>query len=509
MLASESAWRPSHTRLDRVLPRQRAGTLCAVGRLSAFLLTGLLVLALAGCGSSSPGSGASSPTIQALSYFPATSPFVVTVATNPKAASVKQLQQSSPSYAFAATAVFAELSKLGIDYNNDVRPLFGNPVAAGAVSASGLSGSGDSQFLAAWVTKSAGKLKSLLTKLHVSASGTHDGATLYRAGSAALATSGATVLIAGSPATLDAALDRHAHQQGYDAAAYAKATTGISTDGVITAFGDLTGALSTPQAAKARSIPWVGAITGYGASVSATHGAVTIRYHVATTGKPLTVAQLPIASGTSAPGIAGNMPVGVGIRDPKQIIDFFVDAVRRTDPAEYAKYQRQVASLKRRSGVDITSWDKMLTGDLSIESDARTTIARAQVSDPAAARTMLAKLVKAKPAKGTRVTALGGGLYRVRSDKTTVTVGVIGAQFVAGRATPAQLRSFAAAPASPTSGGAGSVNFRIALPDLLRRTLKHAPSPMAQQVLAMLGVMTGSAQADTGGLSGTLTIPVK
>ncbi len=183
-------------------------------------MTGLAVLVVAGCGSSSRGSGgAASPTIHALSYFPTTSPFVITAATNPKAGAVKQLQRQNPSYALAATAVFAQLSKLGIDYNKDIRPLFGNPVTAGLVSADGLSGSGSgAQFLVVWVTKSASKLTSLLGKLHLSRNGTHDGATLYSVGDAGLATSGATVILARSTAVLDAALDRHAHHQGFDAA---------------------------------------------------------------------------------------------------------------------------------------------------------------------------------------------------------------------------------------------------------------------------------------------------
>jgi hypothetical protein len=488
------------------------GTLTTVGRLSGVLVTGVAVIALAGCGSSTPGSaGAGSPTVQALSYFPTTSPFVITAATNPKSAAVKRLQQSSPSYSLAATAVFAQLSKLGIDYNSDIRPLFGNPVVAGVISTAGFGGSasGSTDFLVVWVTKSASKLSSLIGKLHLTRSGTHDGATLYSAGQAGVAVSGATVFLARSPAVLNAALDRHANHQGFDAAAYAKATAGVPADGLVTAFGDLTPLLSTPKAAKARQVPWVGAITGYSASMSSTQNAVKITYHVATTGKPLSVSQLPIASGTSSPGIAGTLPIGLGIRDPEQIITFIADAIQRTDPAKWAKYRQQAAALQKRSGVDIASLAKMLTGQLNLESDTHTTIARAQLSDPSAAQAALTKLVQARTAKGARVTALGGGLYRVRSDTTDVTVGVINGQLLVGKATPAQLRAFAAAPSSSAAGGSGSVTFRIGLAALLQERLSQQTSSFEMALLQRLGDITGSAQASTDGLTGTISIPVK
>src|SRR6202012_4220230 len=110
--------------------------------------------------------------------------------------------------------------------------------------------------LAVWVTKSASKLTALLHKFHLSSNGTHDGATLYSVGDAGLATSGATVIVARSAAILDAALDRHAQHQGFDAASYAKATTGVPANGVVTMFGDLAPVLAAPSAAKARLVPW-------------------------------------------------------------------------------------------------------------------------------------------------------------------------------------------------------------------------------------------------------------
>ena len=234
-------------------------------------------------------------------------------------------------------------------------------------------------------------------------------------------------------------------------------------------------------------------------------------YHVDTSGAPLTSSQLPIAGGAAGPGLAGDLPVQAGIRDPAQTVNFILATLRETDPAGYTKFLRHVAALKRKSGLDVDAEANMLTGALNVESDSHTTMARAQVSNPSATAAMLAKLSKSGSSarRGPDLTALGGGLYSINSAKPKLTVGLVGNQLLLGRATPAQLRVFAAAPATSTASGTGSVAFRIALPELLRLTLKRSPSAIEQQILGMLGDITGSAEATTTGLTGTATLAIR
>ena len=117
---------------------------------------------VAGCGSSKSSSAPPSPVATALSYIPANSPFVLTAATTSNPGG-QALVNRLPNLALAETALFAKLRQVGIDYNADVRPLFGNPIAGG-LELQGASGR-PNQFIAAWVTKDASKLSALIKKL--------------------------------------------------------------------------------------------------------------------------------------------------------------------------------------------------------------------------------------------------------------------------------------------------------------------------------------------------------
>jgi hypothetical protein len=363
------------------------------------------------------------------------------------------------------------------------------------------------------VTKSASKLSALVTSLKgLQSAGSHDGAKLYSASSAALAIDGATLVFAPTVASLTTALDRHAHGAGVSSAAFSSATSGLPQNSLIEAYGNLTGVLSQPSAAKARRVPWVAALQGYGVSINAGASGLTMQYRLDTSGATLTAAQLPIATGTAPPSLAGDLPIDFGIRDPAQAVSFVLSTQQATSPASYAAYLARQAALRAKTGVDLNSLLSLLTGDLIVESDTHTTMGRAAVSDPTAAAHALSDLATAPKSlftKATSIAPVGGGLYVIKEPGTTITVGLIGNQLVAGKASSAQLRAFAAAPTTPAPGANGSVAFRIGLIDLLKLTLKTAPSSTEQTILAALGDVTGWSAASPSGLTGSATLGVK
>lgn len=476
----------------------------------------LVVVALAalavGCGSSKSTGAPTSPATTALSYIPANSPFVITAATTANPGG-QALVNRLPNLALAETALFSKLRQVGIDYNADIRPLFGNPVVGGLVLR-GASGK-PNQFVAAWVTKDASALNALLRKLQpgLQQVGTRDGATVYSLGNLGLAVDGATVVFASTRQDLNGALDRHAHGGGITSDDYAKAFKGLPQGGRLQVFGTLTDVLSSPSAAKAQSVPWVAALRGYAASISESSTGLTFSYRLDTTGRSLSSSDLPFAEGSTAPSFAGAAPIVAALRDPAQIYTFAENAVRSTNPAQYQRFLTRQAAVRSKTGVDLTSLIKLATGDLIVDSDTHTTIGRVQVSDPAAARTTIAKLAT-HPAAISRtpptIKRLPGGFYAIKSRHSkAITVGVVGNQLVAGQATPAQLRSFAAAPPVPATGAQGAIAFKIALADVVRLASKHPLTGVGATIVNMLGNLTGWSRASPTQLTGDATLTVK
>ena len=481
------------------------------------LAASALASALAGCGSSS--SGSSSPAGAELSYLPPNSPFVMTIETDPNGAAIKganDLASRFPLASFGEAALKAKLQQSGINYDADLHPLFGNPIAI-AVLAPKISGLSKTQALIVWVTKDGSKLKDLIKKTApgVHAAGSRDGATLYESsGSWAFAIAGNTLIAASSTDILNAALDRHAHGGGITSRQYSNALAGLPANALVKAFGDLSSVLSHPSAANARSVPWVAAFKAYSATMTASSSGLTFDYHLDTTGAPLSASQLPFAPGTTPPGLAGTNPITVGIHDPAQIAAFIESAQRMASTASYANFLKRQAATRAKTGVDLNSLIRLLTGELIVSSDTKTTMGRATVSDPAAAATTLAKLARARrgiTSTKSKVVSLGSGFYAITEGRgSTVVIGLVGNQLVVGKATPAQLRAFAAAPTTPAAGAKGTVAFRIGLAPLLALAMhKSQPPQAAQAILNSLSDITGWLSSSTTGITGNATIGLK
>jgi hypothetical protein len=479
------------------------------------LFAGLVVcgLIVAGCGSSS--SSSPSPLTTELSYFAADSPLVMSITTEPKANAVRnehQLVGSKPLLSFGESALFSKLRQLGINYDSDIQPLFGNPLVAGIAQLP--SAGAKSQFLAAWITNDADALKGLVDKLKpgLQQVGTHDGATLYQLGDLGLAIDDATIVVASTQQQLTAALDRHANGGGISGADYSRAIAGLPQNSLIEAFGSLGGVLSEPQAASARKVPWVRAIRGYAAAVNASSTGLTVQYRVDTSGAKLAPAQLPFAGGSTAPSFAGSMPVVTAVRDPAQAFAFIESAEQSTDPASYQKFLARQAGSQRKTGVDLNSLLHLLTGDAIIDSDTHTTMGRIGVSDAAAAKTTLSKLASHRDGvfkNATSIKRLPGGFYEVKQGARPLTIGLVGDQLVLGEASQARLRAFAAAPQTPAPGAQGAVAWRVALGDVIRLASKRTPAGIQATILKMVGDVTGWSSVTPAALTGSATLAVK
>lgn len=475
-----------------------------------------LACTLAACGSASAGASGGDPLATELSYLPAGSPVVATITTDPGSAPVKSLSTLLSKFQVASlltNSLKQQIQKHGVNYDTDVKPLLGNPVAFGTLETTTATGN-KLKAVAVWVTKDASRLNALVTNRSVGDRklGSHDGATLYssRDGSSVIAVDGATVVGADTQALVKAALDRHANGGGMTVTGYNQELAGLPSGSLVRVSGDVKALLATPQAAKARLVPWVAAIKSYGVAITPTSSGLSLDWKVDTTGRQLTASELPIAAGDTPPALAAGQSGSFGIRDPAQIAAFVESTVKAVSPAGYGQFLTALGALKSAYGIDVTGALGQLTGDLITAGQGQVSLIRAGVTDPASVRSTLSALqshIQVFSPK-IRMSAIGGGFYAVKSPTINLNVGVVGNQIVAGNASPARLRAFAAAPTAPAAGH-GAIALNTDLSQTIKLTGGLVKSARAQLVLSELKQFSGWIEATPSALTGNLTLTVK
>jgi hypothetical protein len=360
-------------------------------------------LAVAGCGGDDPGN----PLSTGLSYLPKDAPFAVALDTNISGSQYKALDQILGKFPFGdqlKAQIVDSIEEGGTSFEQDVRPMLGNPIVVGGPSAKALTANegSDEEFIAAVQVKDQEKLDSLLESEKAKERGERAGATLYNAGddNEWLAVEEDVLLAASSRSLLEDAVDRrdgddHLTEEDFD-----KGLAGLPKSALARVYVDVRGLLeSDPDTADARRVKWVKALTTLGMTAVAKDDAIDVDFNLATDGD-LTDADLPIAGGDNAPGVLERPgEIGLGVRDLGQIVKFGEAAGQAVDPTGFGQYSAARRQLEQQLNVNVDE-DLLaqLKGDTAMSFSVNGKYGvRAELEDPAAFKRTLAKVADVLP----------------------------------------------------------------------------------------------------------------
>jgi Protein of unknown function (DUF3352) len=490
----------------------------------AVLALVLPILAAAGCGSDKSSSG---PLDEGLRYLPADSPFALAIDTDLNSGQYRAAGKIADKFAFGGAAE-DELKKLferggDVDFDRDVKPLLGNPFVVGAVDAKSFSGESDA-FVGAIQTKDGDKLKDLVDKSGADEKGEKEGAKLYEDKSGdTFAVKDDVLVVAGSTKLLEDALARRKDGGGLSEDKFDSALAGLPKDALVRSYFNLEALLrASPGGRQATKVKWVGALRTLGLVGQARDDAGSLAFNIKTDPDGLSDKDLPLATGDSAPKLvqrAGEL--GLGLRDPGQIVEFAIDAGSATEGPAVEIGKRQI---ERQLGIDVEDdITNQLTGDTSVVvTPAGKFGARAELEDPTAFKKTLAKVAGTLPqvaeTLGSSPVELskpkpGEDFYALaQPDGGSIVFGVSHGVLVIS-SDPAAARRLASASPTAVSGAKGSLVISAdaeKLADAILKQLSAQLGPLfsigGQLSTGALGDLTGAVKTSTSGMKGTLEL---
>ncbi len=484
-------------------------------RRAVALILALAAGAAAGCGGGDSGSALDST----LAFLPKDTTFAVEVDTNVDGDQYKALAKLLNKFPFGNQVRDNLLGQLeqssgGINYNDDVKPVLGNPLVVGAVDPQALSGNSNA-FIVALKAKDKGKLQDLVDKMKPRKTGEASGATLYRDSDTSFAVKNDMVVLANDDGQLKQALERADGDDHFGEDAFNQGLSGLPDNALARVYTDVEALLKNdPNSADARRIRWVAALRELGLTVTARDDGLDVDFRVRTEGD-LSDGDLPIASGDEAPPVIKHPgEIGLGIRDLAHIVHFGENAGQSVDPSGFGDYEQAKKTIDRQLGVSLDNdLIAQLTGNVSA------TVAldggfglRADLKDPKEFERTLTKIANVLPsfARGagfgpvqlTKPTGQRGFYSLKRADGSEVDFGVAGdVLVVASDARRAAL--LAREQPVDVPGASGSVTMSTDAEQLVNNLLKQFGAAFGLNDLGALG--TGLFTRPLGDLNGHLS----
>ena len=470
------------------------------------ILLALGMVLVAGCGGDSASKP--DPLHEALSFVPRDALFAAIIDTDAGSDEVKgalDLVRRFPGGTIALGRVEDAISQDGLSYQDDVRPVLGNPIAVAAA------GPDNHDAILAGVAKDSAALDRLLARARAGGfrpRGAHGGfSVLVDAQGAALARDGDTVVAASDLPALDAAIDRHARGRGIDPDALEKLRGDLPSQALVTGYGSISRLLAQPGAQRSQSVPWLAALKGYAFTIRGSEAGLTFDGRLDTSDGHVTPGDLPIAAGPDLPDVV-TLPghATLGLRDPAQTLRFLLGTYTKLAPGPAARFRAAEARIRAATGVDL---ERLLVAGmtedatLSVDPLSGQVLLRAGLRNPIATHAALTRIGDLVPAllagaglHGTSVNPVGAGLWVVHKGGHAVgSYGVTAGQLVAGNVPPAALAVLARRPtaADPDGGGALSARVPRAIVASLAGDLGGIPEELRGLVLGRLGDLHGVA----------------
>jgi Protein of unknown function (DUF3352) len=488
-------------------------------------LLGCAVLA-AGCNGDESSGGALE---SSLAYVPPNTPFAVAIDTDVEGDQYQSLDEilgRFPSGDALGQMLQDEIEQGadGVSYEDDVRPLLGNPFVVSATDpASFIDDSEDDAFVAAIQVADTDALDALIEKTEPREDGEVAGATVYEDDGTAFAVEDDMVVFGGSRDLLEDALERADGDDHLSVDTFERSLEGMPEQALARIYVDVQSLLEQePGGQAARQVPWMSAMRTLGMTASATDDAVEVDFNLRTDGEELGDEDLPLAAGDeAAPVVRIPGEVGFGLRDPSQVIAFFESTFQTLDPQAFGEYETGKRAISQRFDIDVDEdLFGQLTGDLSVSAAVSGAFAaRAEVEDPETFAETVERVAQALPrlGEGLGVTDITrrGDLFEARlADGDRFVFGVVDDVFVAG-SNAARARAMASRQPEDVSGANGSLVVSADAEQLALQVLRQVAPDLGLGGLFGGGLfarpldeLNGSVATSTDAMRGSFSLTV-